>query len=342
MGFKESLVHGAKKLGRAIYAKSPTLLVVGGTVGLVVAGVVACKETKEKFDQIIEEHKAAVQAAKDIRDGVVEIPSCTTEEYAKDYKKHLTYIYLQTICKFFKAYAPALLMAIASITMIFSGHHILAGWHKFAVAQGYAYLTGWEEYRKRVAGVVGDEREREIYTDSATVVATDKIKNPETGEEEDKSFETLAGSEHRGPYTYICSEETMCSYSMYNSDADFRKGLYLKIRTGIEYLSRHDQITLYDLMRHFWNDDYLRKHSETFTDGWWVDNPLCGPLDPVTPIEYEVKLISEPGEPRKYEVTFHPQGNIVHAMAAKREQERREKRFDKKVKTFVRPAQATA
>lgn len=339
MGFKESLVHGCKKVGRAIYAKSPTLLAIGGTVGLVVAGVIACKETKEHFDDIIAEHREKVQLAKDIRDGVVELESAEgLEGDEKAYRKHLAYVYCCTLWKFVKCYFPAILLAGASVTGIFGGFGILNGWHKAAVAECYAYATTLTSYRGRMQNILGFEKEQEIFLDAERTVRTDTVTDPETGEEKEKSYETLVGKERKGPFSYICDESTMCSFAMYRSDADFRNGLYIKVRTAMEYLSRHDQITLYDLMRHFWNDEYLRKHSETFTHGWWADNPFTEPLDPICPITYDVKMISEPGQPRRYEVTFYPQGDIVHAMAAKREQERKERKFSKDIRTRVRPA----
>ena len=343
MSIKESIVHGCKKFGRAVYAKSPTLLVIGGTVGLVIAGVVACKETKEKFDQIVTEHKEQVQLAKDIRDGVVELESSKgLEGDEKAYRKHLAYVYLCTTWKFIKAYFPALLLGGASVAGIFGGFGILNGWHKIAVAECYAYATTLKDYRGRVQDILGFDKEREIFLNAENAIRTDTEVDPETGEETPQSYETLVGKERKGPFSYICDESTMCSFAMYRSDADFRNGLYIKVRTAMEYLSRHDQITLYDLMRHFWNDEYLRKHSETFTHGWWADNPFTEPLDPICPITYDVKLISEPGQPRRYEVTFYPQGDIVHAMAAKREQDRRARKFTKDIRTTVRPAAATA
>lgn len=344
MSIIETVTSGARRLGRALYAKSPTLLVVGGTVGLVAAGVIACIETKENFDQVMAEHRENVQKCKDIRDGKVKIKKYTTEEYQKVYKKQLTYEYWRTVCKFFKVYLPSLLIAAGSIGMILSGHHILNGWFKDAVDQGLMYLGTLTEYRKRVAGVVGEEKEKLIYLDANEELVNDKITDPETGSEMDVITEQLIGNaDTKLPHTYIADETTMCSWAMCHSDADFRRELAIKLRVINDYFERNgdDGVTLHELMNHFWKGEYLKQHPEVRTDGWLRNNPFVTSSDEIRPIEADVRLISAPGEPRRYSVTFNAQGNIVRAMEMMKDTERAERkarRFkNKKVVTSLRP-----
>ena len=151
MSFKSKITGLAVKAGKRLQQKCPTLMVVGGVAGLVVAGVLACKETHEQLDNVIAEHKEKVQAIKDIRDGVVVLDEISTEEYAeKKYKKHLLHIYLCTICKLAKVYAPAFLLATASVFSILWGHKIVTKRHLAAVAECYAVRETLNEYRKRV------------------------------------------------------------------------------------------------------------------------------------------------------------------------------------------------
>ena len=339
MSIKESIVHGAKKLGRAISAKSPTILVIGGTVGLIAAGVIACKETRQKLDEVLAEHKQKVEALKDIRDGKIEIDSYTQEEYKGEYRKHLTHVYLSTICKLFKIYAPALILATLSTASILTGHKIITGRHLAAVAECYAVRETLSEYRKRVAGAIGDEAEKLLYLDGENVLITDEVVDPETGEVVKKSHEGLAGRHTKKmQYSYVASKDTMCSYAMFNSDADFRRFIGMRIREANEYISRHDQVILGDIMRHTWNDKFIREHGEIITDGWWRDNPLVGEQLPTdVPIEADIKLISEPGEERKYIVTFNCQGNIRDAFDAAKAKNRAKEKMRRKVSATVRP-----
>lgn len=339
MSFKETLIHGVKKLGRSIGAKSPTLLVVGGTIGLVAAGIVACKETASQLNTVLDEHKQKVQALKDIRDGVVVLDEISTEEYAETkYKKHLTSVYLQTICKLAKTYAPALILALLSVVSILTGHKIITKRHLAAVAECYAVQNTLTEYRKRVAGKLGDEAEKLLFLDGENAIITDTEVDKETGEVKESSHEGIVGPNKKMAYTYICSPATMCSYGMAGSDANFRNMIAIKTQVANEYFERHGHLVLGDIMRHFWNDEYLKDHSEIFSHGYMRDNPLVTEqLPDVAPITTDVKLISGPGEPRKYAVTFHNvQGDIVNALRASKLKERKAKKLSRKINAKIK------
>lgn len=338
MAFKEKFLFGAKKLGRAISAKSPTLLVVGGTIGLIAAGVIACKETATELSSVIEEHKKQVAAIKDIRDGVVTLPDCTTEEYAeKKYKKHLTNVYLQTVCKLAKVYAPALILAVASSVAILSGHKILTKRHLAAVAECYAIQETLTDYRKRVAGKLGDEAERLLFLDGENALITDQEVDPETGEVKDVSHEGLVGPERKMSYTYIADQETIRDWAWNSSDAQFRKYISIQEHNLNEIMENggSDSFTLRDAMKRLWKDSFIAKNPEVFTHGWMRDNPYTK-LDEVHPICIDVKLISAPGEARRYAVTFNCQGDIQHVASAYKSKEREMKRIAKKVTARIK------
>lgn len=340
MGFKETLVHHARKFGRTLAKKAPTIMVVGGTAGLVVSAVLACKETATKLEGILDEHREKVQALKDIRDGVVVLDEYTTEEYAeKHYKKHLTNVYLQTICKLAKAYAPALILALLSVTSILTGHNILNKRHLAAVAECYAVQNTLTEYRKRVKDKLGDEAERLLYAGGEKAFITDEETDEQTGEVKTSSHEGIVGDCEKLPhYTYIVNPETVCSYAYSNSDANFQRLLQAKIRDANTYMNTYDQVVLGDIMRHFWKDEYLRQHPEIFSHGWWKDNPLVDePLPEIYPIDVTVKMISKPGERREYAVTFERvQGNITMAMDVVKQQQKDDARREKKLRRNIR------
>ena len=338
MGIKESFIHGMKKLGRGIKAKSPTILVVTGTIGLVAAGVTAVIKTKDELNSILEQHKKDVEALKDYRDGKLELDDGTTaEEYAATkYKKHLTAVYLSTVAKIAKLYAVPLLMAALSITAIMTGHGILNKWHLTAVAECYSVRETLEEYRKRVAGAVGEEREKDIFFDRTKEIVTDKVLD-ENGEEKEVSREVDMTTGPRLSYSYIVSPETMCSQWDFRWPANIEKQLEIMLRNANDYLKRHDQEVLGDFMRHQWKDSFLMQHTEIFTDGWMRHNPMCDEeIDDIAPIVMDIQRISNPMEPLKYLVTFNAQGNIVKAAEAKNKMERNLRKMSRKVQARVR------
>jgi hypothetical protein len=247
------------------------------------------------------------------------------------YKKHLTNLYLQTVCKLAKVYALPLLLAAMGITSIFAGHRILSVRHLKAVADTFAVREAFSEYRGRVADRIGAEEEKLLYLNGEKAIVTDQEIDPNTGEVRPNSHEeTVSLGESKMSYTYICSPETMISFPSTISDGTFRKMLEFRIKSANEYLERHDQTVLGDIMRHFWNDEYCRQHSEIFTDGWWIDNPLAPALDTVHPIVADIKRIPDENGGRKYAVTFNCQGNIAEAMRIAKKQERAERRQEKK------------
>ena len=337
MSIKTAIVSGAKKLMRGAKANAPTIMVIFGSSGLVGAGVLACVKTAKELDPVLKEHKENVQALKDIRDGVVVLEEYTTEEYAETkYKKHLTAVYLRTIAKLAKVYGPAFLLAVLSLVSILTGHKILTKRHLAAVAECAAGKELLNEYRKKVAGKIGEEAEKNLFYDGETALITDEEVDESTGEVKTESHEGFVGKHKNMQYTYICSPDTMCSYVRFNSDANFRNMVDMRLREINQYFEVHDQAVLGDVMRHFWNDKYLRQHPEIFTDGWWVDNPLGPKLDDYRPINAVVKLISEPGQPRKYAVTFNAQGNIAYAMKAAKDKERKAKKISRKIAAAVK------
>lgn len=339
MGFKENLVHGVKHLGRKVSEKSPTLLIIGGAVGLLAAGVVAAVETHKKLDGIITEHKEKVQALKDIRDGVVVLDEYTTEDYAQNYyKKHLTHVYLSTVCKLFRAYAPALILAALSLTGILTGHKILSARHLAAVAEAYTANETLNQYRKRVAGAIGEEKEKLLFLDADKQLITDNVMDPETGEIKTSSHEGLVGNEHKMSYTYIIEPDNCNSWLYGISDASTRGAVARLVQNANRYLESHSYVILGEVMRHSWHDDYLRDNDEVFRAGWWLDNPYVTNPDGIAQVSADVVLVSGPNEPRRYAVTFNCQGDILSAMskANKDKKEARKQERKERAKARVR------
>lgn len=338
MGFKESIIHGAKVVGKKLKAKSPTILVVTGTIGLVVAGVTACRQTHKELDKVLEEHKKEVQALKDIRDGKVVLKDITTEQYAAEkYKKHLTHVYLKTICKLGKVYAVPFLLAALSVTSILTGHGILNKWHLNAVAECYAIRETLNDYRERVKGKIGPEAEKLLFLDAEKGIVTDKEIDDE-GNETQESRESLIGTGVPNSYTYEISEATMRSFYHFNHPRTIETMMSHRLTDANNHMELHDIFFISDFMRHHWKDEYLMQRPEVFSDGWMRNNPLTDhQIDEVAPIQADLVRIADDvhGKPR-WTITFNAQGNVVNAVSAKRNKDRAQKKLNRKIKAIVK------
>lgn len=146
---------------------SPTILFAAGVVGVVGAGVMACRATL-KLEEVLDEHKKNM--------GVAEI--IESEKYTEeDRKKDIAYIHVRTAVKVGKLYAVPVLLGAASIAALTGSHNILSK-RNAALTAAYAALEkGFNEYRERVLEQVGEDKEREFRYPLEKVEVVD----PETG-----------------------------------------------------------------------------------------------------------------------------------------------------------------
>jgi hypothetical protein len=140
-------------------------MVVGGTIGMVVSAVMACKATT-KVDAILDKTKEQVDGIHK----VLETPALQ-EKYKKEYgeeytpeqsRKDLAVVYAKTGVEFVKVYGPAVLLGAASVTSILCGHNILNKRHA-ALTAAYAVVdNSFKDYRGRVVERFGEELDREL------------------------------------------------------------------------------------------------------------------------------------------------------------------------------------
>ena len=351
MSFKMKAAMALKTVGRKISAKSPTIMVVTGTIGLIAAGVIAAKKSATELNQVLEEHNRDKEKLKEHRNDLVAAGDAKEgAEAEKQYRRLITALYIRTGKKLVKVYGPALVLAILSVASIFGGHKILTKRHLAAIAECYGVRETLNEYRKRVAGKIGDEAEELLWLGGDKEIVTEDIPDEKTGEVKTESSEQLHGQMTKGVYRYICSRETMKPHAWY----DFEQRQVRYLQQSVESIGNSwlegttnqrpgEYITLIDIMKFNWKQEYLQDHPEVFTDGWWVKNPYAAPLDLIHPIVMNVKKISAPGEEPKYEVIFNAQGNIVMAMElAKKEQRETVFRSRKRPRGRIKPAAAIA
>lgn len=159
MNVINGIVRVAKNVGRALKSAAPEIAIVTGTVGLVTAGVIACKQTPKAM-AVAKEHNEKVDICdKCLEDGV----TSTGDEYtADDHKKDRAMIFTQDALAMAKVYAIPLIIAALSVTSIFAGGRIF---RKRLTALGGAYAlleSTFAKYRKGVIDKFGEDVDKEL------------------------------------------------------------------------------------------------------------------------------------------------------------------------------------
>jgi hypothetical protein len=134
---------------------SPIILTAAGIGGLVATIVVASRATL-KLESVIDETQGNLKTVQKLADE--ERQDYTPEDQVKD----KTLIYVQTVSKVIKLYAPSIALGTISIAAILGGHNILSR-RNAAISAAYVALErGFQEYRSRVRNELGEEKEREL------------------------------------------------------------------------------------------------------------------------------------------------------------------------------------
>jgi hypothetical protein len=165
------------KAGRQILLTkkhSPTIMFVGGVVGVAGTVVLACRATLKVEEVLDDSDKKRLQ-----------IKHMVHPEYSeRDRKKDGLYLSIQTMAKITRLYAPAAGLGVISVAAL-TGSHVVLTRRNVAVTAAYkAVEEGFAQYRERVAANLGEEKEREIYRGVGTV----DIHDTKAGKVEAKKF----------------------------------------------------------------------------------------------------------------------------------------------------------
>jgi hypothetical protein len=177
-----------RSVGRALLKAqkgSPTVLFIGGVVGVVATTVLASRATL-KVHIIIEDAQDDLSNAKDLLES--DHPKYSNEDYQRD----RVYIYARATVAIAKLYGPAIIVGVTSIGFLTGSHNILTRRNASLTAAYAALEKGFDEYRSRVVQQFGSEQDlkfrhgssmHEILEDTSegpvvTTVARVGTKNP--------------------------------------------------------------------------------------------------------------------------------------------------------------------
>lgn len=339
----DKIAKGATKAGLKLKQASPKLMVIGGTITLIAAGVIACKKTATELDGVIDKHNETVKKLHEIRDAVRDGDEVTLpdgSEYTEEtYKKHLAFTYIRTGGRIVKVYALPLTLALLSVCSILGGYKIIEGRHLAAVAEAYGIKETFKQYRGRVAERFGEEVEKEIFVNGEKKLVTEEEIDPETGEVKSVTKDTLVAKKpsHRDIYTYIF-DECNCPHT-WNRHPGYNYTYLMQIQNQAnDYLQRHGSITLNEILKQLGFQDIP---AEAMTLGWMLNNPT-GYGDEIIdfgicPIESDYNDVGcfKGGLP-DYLLNFNCDGDIQASMLLVQEQKRAEKKAQKKGKAVIK------
>lgn len=139
-----------------VQTHSPKLLLAGGIVGVVGAGVLACRSTL-KLSDVLTTAEKRVDLANQLREND---KLQGAEEYTDaSLKRELAVIKARTVVDLAKLYTPALGLAALSIVMI-TGSHVILSKRNTGLAAAYAgAMKAFDQYRERVKAELGDDKD---------------------------------------------------------------------------------------------------------------------------------------------------------------------------------------
>lgn len=133
---------------------SPKAMLAVGVVGVVTAGVMACKSTL-KLSEALDPTEKLLQTAHEL--------AAADEDYAEgDYKKDVVKLQIKTVLEIAKLYAPAIAVAAVSISLI-TAAHVVQSRRAAAMTAAYAGLKeGYDKLRENVREKYGVEEEAKL------------------------------------------------------------------------------------------------------------------------------------------------------------------------------------
>lgn len=199
---------GAKK-------HSPEILIISGIVGLVGAGVLACRATT-KVQGVLDDRHSQLNSV-----DILENEYSEQENYtADDAKKDKIIINVKCGLKIAQLYAPAVVLGVTSAISILAGHNILSK-RNAALAAAYATVDGsFNEYRKRVKERFGEDVDNELKFGMKNKQVTETVTDENGKEKRVKKMVNAADSALGGsPYAFIFDENT--APSVFKGGTDF-------------------------------------------------------------------------------------------------------------------------
>lgn len=269
---------------------SPEILIISGIVGLVGAGVMACKATL-KVDEVLESHKENMDKIHEVAERE-DIP-----EYSeKDLKKDTAIQYFITGKEFLKLYGPSILVAGVSITAILCGNNIL---RKRCAALAAAYTAtdaAFKKYRERVVNKYGEEEDRKLYFGEET----QEIEETDEKGKEKKVKKEIATD----PYKKYITRANPC----WEEDEQYMETFFQLQQNFLnDLLKAKGFLTLNEVYRELG----IKETNDGMVVGWIYDPQYPNGDNYIELRVHKITILDENGKPEDaYEIDFNCDGLI--------------------------------
>lgn len=150
-----SITRFVGRTGLKISAKSPTILVVSGVVGLGATAVMAARASKNA-QPVIDNHKKG-------RAEIGIISKATEKHIRKEQQAQLIGLYVDTTKSLARVYGPTIAVGTVSAASVLWGHRILRGRHVATMAAYSGMMEQFTAYRDRVRKTLGEKAELDIF-----------------------------------------------------------------------------------------------------------------------------------------------------------------------------------
>lgn len=167
-----AITRSAHRAALKLKKHSPRILFVAGVVGMVGTSVVSARAAIKVQPKLTVAKTQLKSIQDDVEQGRI---------LAETNKQRTVEVYREVGFELFKAYAPAVVLGVASVAALTKSHQILTA-RNAAVGAAYAGLDkAFKEYRQRVIAELGQEKDTEFAFGSETkdIVVYDKDGNPQ-------------------------------------------------------------------------------------------------------------------------------------------------------------------
>lgn len=281
---------------------SPEIMVVGGVIGMIVGGVMACKATTKAKD-ILNKAKEDVETFQ----GVLDNPEIPEEQYTEeDLKNDIKITYAHATVDLIKTYAPAVAITAASAVSILAGHKITNNRNVALSAALAAETSAFKTYKERVVERLGEEMDRELTYNIKSKEVEEQVVD-ENGEihTEKKIVKTAEVPEHNAHTR--CFDETS---SAWVRDAETNKAFLIQQQNWANDKLRAQGVLslneVHDMLG-------LSRTSEGQILGWYYDakNPNKVDFGIFGNINDESKRLFVNGHEQSVWLDFNVDGNIL-------------------------------
>lgn len=240
MNVKEKLAEAKSVLEQA----SPTIKIVGGVVGLLVAGVWAAVASTKFKEKTQEEHKMLedINKLEKSKNNLLSEEEKVSDDISvcysdPDRRKDVVRLIVCYAKKMVILYGIPFGLAILSVLAILNGTHVL----NTRVADGTALLalttSAFESYRDRVRNRFGEEVENELYYDAEYKTRKEKVVD-ENGEEKTVTKKELIvkNSQNKSSlYSFLFDESCLEWTNDIDYNTSWLRGIQSSIQNELDY-----------------------------------------------------------------------------------------------------------